>query len=410
VPAHKQHEVAIMSAKITKRTVDALAPGAIIADSEIKGFVARRRPSGAVSYGFRYRNQAGKQRWLALGLHGRITPDEARGLAKRAAGDVAHGRDPQGERTGARAAAAVTVNKVLDGYLIRSIGARKLRSAPEISSIFDRLVRPRLGEKSIYTLTRTDVLDLLDQVEDERGPVMADKTLDYVRAAFAWQAVRDPDFNPPIVRGMARTKTSERARSRVLDDQEIRDLWAALEEMPKPYAAFLRTLLLTGQRRDELRRAQWSEISGDVWTIPSSRYKGKRDHIVPVTPAIAAQLAARRTGFIFSRGDGRNPLGALSTLKHRLEAKLTARRGDKPIADWRLHDLRRTARTLLSRAGVPADIAERVIGHAMPGVRGTYDRFAYVDEKRDALEKLAALVERILHPDAAVVAFLKRPA
>jgi integrase len=348
---------------------------------------------------------------LPLGLHGSITPDEARGLAKRAAGDVAHGRDPQTERTKARAAAANTVGKVLDGYLARSIAARKVRSAPEIAAIFDRLVRPRLGERSIYTLTRTDILALLDIVEDERGPVMADKVLDYIGAAFNWHAIRDPDFNSPIIRGMARTKTSERARSRTLDDQEIRDLWASLDDMPVAYAAFLRTLLLTGARRDEVRCARWSEINGDTWTVPAARHKSGKDHLIPITAEIEVQLHAaspqRKGAFIFSRNGGIVPLGSLSTLKHRLEAKIAARRG-KPMADWRLHDLRRTARSLLSRAGVPADIGERVIGHAMPGVRGTYDRYAFVDEKRDALAKLAALIERILHPEAKVVAFPKQ--
>jgi len=402
-----------MSTKITKRTIDTLAPSAIVADSEIKGFVARRLPSGAITYGYRYRTN-GKQRWLPLGLHGRITPDEARGLAKRAAGDVAHGRDPQAERAGARVVATNTVNKILDGYLTRSIAARKVRSASEIANVFDRLVRPHLGERSIYDLTRTDIVALLDLVEDERGPTMAEKVLAYMRAAFTWHAVRDSEFIPPIVRGMARARTSERARSRALDDQEIRDLWASLDDMPVAYAALLRTLLLSGQRRDEVRRARWSEVAGDTWTIPAARHKSGKEHVVPITSEIEAQLRAaspqRKEAFIFSRNGGAVPLGSLSALKHRLEAKITARRGGKPMPDWRLHDLRRTARSLMSRAGVPADIGERTIGHAMPGVRGTYDRYEFVNEKREALEKLAALIARILNPEAAVVAFPRRPA
>ena len=76
---------------------------------------------------------------------------------------------------------------------------------------------------------------------------------------------------------------------------------------------------------------------------------------------------------------------------------------------WVLHDLRRSARSLMSRAGVSADIAERVLGHVISGVRRTYDRFEYLDEKRDALERLAGLIDRILHPDEAVVAFPKTP-
>jgi integrase len=399
-----------MGTKITKRIVDALTPGSRIADSEIRGFVARRLPSGVVSYGFRYRAN-GKQRWFALGLHGRITPDEARGLAKRAAGAVAHGRDPQAERTEARIVATNTVNKVLDSYLARNVEARKLRSAGEIASIFTRLVRPRIGERSIYTLGRQDILDLLDAVADEQGPVMADKVLDYVRAAFNRAAIRDPRFNSPIVPGMRRTRPAERARSRILDDQEIRDLWRGLEDVPPVYAAFIRALLLSGQRRDEVRRATWEEAAGDAWIIPAARYKGKRDQLVPLTPEIAAQFALaspRRSGFIFSQNGGDCSIGSLAARKCRLDVAIAAKRG-RPLAQWQLHDLRRTARTLMGRAGVSSDVAERVLGHALPGVRKTYDRHLYAAEKREALERLAALIARIVHPEAAVVAFPKRP-
>ena len=77
-----------------------------------------------------------------------------------------------------------------------------------------------------------------------------------------------------------------------------------------------------------------------------------------------------------------------------------AKKGAKvePIPNWTLHDLRRTAKTLMARAGVRPDISERVLGHVIAGVEGTYDRHSYADEKRDALEKLAAMIERILNP------------
>src|SRR4051812_19395698 len=114
-----------MQGKITKRKVDALERGEILHDQEIKGFVARCLDSGAVTYGYRYRDKStGKQRWLGLGLHGAITADEARGLAKKRAGDVADSRDPVAEREEARAEAAKekeddanTLNSVLDQFI-----------------------------------------------------------------------------------------------------------------------------------------------------------------------------------------------------------------------------------------------------------------------------------------------------
>src|SRR5262245_49053683 len=106
-----------MQGKITKAAIDALKEGQILADTEVKGFVARRLPSGVVTYGLRYRVFS-RQRWLALGIHGRITPDKARKLAKQRIGEVAADRDPAGERQAALAKAVAarvnTVNAVLD--------------------------------------------------------------------------------------------------------------------------------------------------------------------------------------------------------------------------------------------------------------------------------------------------------
>ena len=190
-----------MQTKITKRTVDALRPGGLIADVEIRGFVARRLPSGTVSYGFRYRNRAGHRRWLPLGLHGQITPDQARALAKKRAGEVADHRDPTSERAAHRAATTNTVNAVLDSFLARYVRAQDLRTADEIERTFKVYVRPALGNKSIYDLRRRDVVELLDQVEDDNGSAMADRTLACLRKAFNWHATRDDQFSPPIVRG-----------------------------------------------------------------------------------------------------------------------------------------------------------------------------------------------------------------
>jgi hypothetical protein len=180
-----------MKAKITKRSVDALRLGDSIADTEIKGFVARRLASGTVTYGYRYRNRAGERRWFPLGLHGQITPDQARELAKKRAGEVADHRDPSLERAASRAANANTVDAVLDNYLERYARKQGLRTADEIERTFKVYVRDRIGRKPIYDLERRDIVELLDKIEDQNGPVMADRTLAYLRAAFNWQAARD---------------------------------------------------------------------------------------------------------------------------------------------------------------------------------------------------------------------------
>jgi integrase len=420
-----------MPAKITKRSVDALETG-IIADTEIKGFVVRRLDSGAATYGFRYRDKTtGKQRWLGLGLHGTITPEQARDLAKKRAGEVADARDPVAEQEDSRAEAKLaklaetnTVDAILDKFEARHV--KKLRSGDQVTRAFTVYVRPRIGSKSIYELKRRDIVEMLDAIEDENGPVMADRVLAHVRKAFNWWMVQDEDFKSPIVRGMARTKPGERKRKRALTDDEIRDVWAALdrlEAVPSCYPSYVRNLLLTMTRRNESSRLHSTELDGDLWVIPAERYKSKHDHVIPLSAMALENIRTAPTPadgqnsyFLFSTTTTNRPMGkkafsGFSKAKAELDrqiAKLRKAAGKPPMPQWTLHDLRRTGRTLMSRAGIPDDHAERAMGHVIAGVRGTYDRHEFLEEKRKAFDALASLVSLILNPPADNVVKLER--
>jgi integrase len=146
--------------------------------------------------------------------------------------------------------------------------------------------------------------------------------------------------------------------------------------------------------------------------------KGKRDHAVPVTPAIAALFADRAEDikarpFLFSSNGGRTPFSGFSKAKSALDKEINERRkedGRPPMPRWQLHDLRRTAKTLMQRGGVRPDISERVLAHTIKGVEGTYDRWAYLPEKRDALTALAALIDRITNSTDNVTSLVERRA
>lgn len=395
-----------------------------------KGFGVRITAGGSRAFVLNYR-LAGRERrytigeWKDSGHGGAWSVLAAIDEAIRLRREVDKGVDPQRAKEEARATETgeSTVSGVLDDFVKRHVRNKDapLRSADQIEDAFERLVKPVIGKVSIYELKRSKIVALLDNIEDENGPVMADRVLAYVRKCFNWYAARDDRFNSPIVRGLARTKPKERARRRVLDDQEIRDLWAALQAMTHPpcYAAFVRTLLLTAQRRSEVARLRWDEIGQDereepTWIIGPQNYKTKIEHAVPLTDGALDQIGQRPTPrqdndgttikpgpYAFSTTSGNKPFSGYSKAKRELDekiAKIRTEAGRDPMSPWVLHDLRRTARTLMSRAGVAPDIAERVLGHVIPGVQGTYDRYAYAAEKRDALEKLAALVDRILNP------------
>jgi integrase len=371
-----------MRGRISKRTVDKLQPGDQIADLDVRGFSARCLPSGAISYDLRYRTATGERRRLSLGLHGAVRPDQARAIAEKRLDDLAKDRDPALERQRQRTA---TVDAVLDNYVARVLGTK--RSKSEQTSAFDRLVRPQLGTRSIYDLRRADIARLLDSIEDGSGRVMADRTLAYLRAAFHWQQSRDDNFVSPIIRGMARTTTKELARKRILNDDEIRSVWRSTQQ--GTFGALIRFLLLTAARRDEARVMTWQEIKGSDWILPATRNKTKTELIRPLSKAVRDLLDTlpRKSDYVFA---GRN--GAFrghSRGKTRLDT-------DSGVTGWRIHDLRRTARSLMSRAGVSKDHAEIAIGHVQPVIVETYDQYEYDEEKRAAFEKLAKLIRTIV--------------
>jgi integrase len=136
------------------------------------------------------------------------------------------------------------------------------------------------------------------------------------------------------------------------------------------------------------------ELNGTEWVIPAERYKNKIDHLIPLSPQALALLPAEGEWMFSISGSG--PIGGFSDHKRRFDEA-------SGVKDWRLHDLRRTARTLMSRAGVNADHAERCLGHVIPGIRGVYDHHEFVEEKRQAFEALAAQIDRIVNPRENVV-------
>jgi hypothetical protein len=187
-----------------------LAIGTTLYDDTIAGFLARKLPSGAISYGYRYRAN-GKQPLLALGVHGSITASDARRLAQRAAGKVAGGRDPQEEKAAHRAKVANSVNMVLDTFMARYVRAKGLRSADGIEATFRLHVRPAIGGASVYDVTRARIIAMLDEIEDGSGPVAAHTAYKFTSQAFTWWALRDERFRSPFVKGMGRIKVAERA-------------------------------------------------------------------------------------------------------------------------------------------------------------------------------------------------------
>jgi integrase len=358
---------------------DALVPGLGIrvTDRGVKTFVLVTRYPGSPNPSPR-----------SLGVYGAISLEAARAKAREWLRLIADGIDPTEHLIRKR---EQTFQAISEQYFLRKAAGHRSRRLSEAT--LNRLVYPTLGARPIAAINRTDIVRLLDWIEDERGPVQANRTLGIINRVMGFHASRSDDFRSPIVRGMARG--AEQARSRTLSDDELRAIWKATADYPV-FGSLLRFILLTATRRFEAGQMRWTELDGRTWTIPAARYKTKLDHVIPLSALALAQLPERKGEFVFTK-NGHQAMGGYERHKRAIDAA-------SGVGGWVIHDLRRTARSLMSRAGVASDHAERCLGHVIGGVRGVYDRHEYYDEKASAFEALAAQVQRIIDPSENVVA------
>jgi integrase len=256
-------------------------------------------------------------------------------------------------------------------------------------------VYPRWADRPFIGIRRSDITALMDHIEEIGGSKrQADVALGIVRSLMYWHAARVDDYNPPLTRNMQRQSTKHQARARILDDAELRAVWRAAEG-EGAFGAIVRLCLLTGARSRKVAGMRWSDITDEgEWIIRREpREKGTADLVLPpiALEVIRAQPKVGDNPHVFAATRGNGPRGDWGGNKQRLDAELP------DIKPWVVHDLRRTARSLMSRARVEREIAERVLGHAIKGVEGVYDRHEYKTEKADALARLAAMIDGIVN-------------
>jgi integrase len=375
-------------------------------DPELRGHWIRVQPSGAKSFWTVARNPDGKQVWTFIGPADAMGIDAAREQARAILQRVRAGLPgvaPKGETLGA----------VLDNWLKRHVDGNALRSRDKIIDLLDRHISEDFRARPFTGIRRSDVAALLDEVEDGHSPRQADAVLTILRSVMNWYATRHDDYLVPLVRGMRRTDSEKRSRDRILSDDEIRAVWQAAEGNGT-FGALVRMLLLTAQRLSKVIEMKWSDISPmkwpsnepPVWTIATAPREKENAGALQLPPVALAILDAlprfADNPYVFAGQNGRH-ITKQGSYRQEFNAKLPA---DMPR--WTLHDLRRTARSLMSRAGVSSEHGERVLGHAIGGVEGIYDRHKYLDEKSEALAKLANLIDGIVNPRANIVPMAKR--
>jgi hypothetical protein len=249
-----------------------------IPDGGLQGLYLVIQPSGAKAWALRYRF-AGKPAKLTLGRWPVMTLADARAAAADALGKIEAGQNPAVEKKATKAAkldAALSerdlVKTLLGQFQKRHLA--KLKSGDQAWQFLDRFVIPSWGDRDIQTITKRDLIDLLDEIADSGRMVTANRVLAHTRKFLNWCVERDVLGSSPATG--VKPPAKEESRDRVLTDQEIRWFWQACNDLGQPWGPMAQMLLLTGQRLGEVAQMTEAEITGAVWHLSSNRTKNKR--------------------------------------------------------------------------------------------------------------------------------------
>jgi integrase len=383
--------------RLTKSAIDALpTPDSDVVywDAGYAGFGVKVTPKGRKVFIVLYRTggAGSKLRKYTIGPYGRVTLHQARVAAQKVFAAKLEGRDPAAEKREAkRRVVADCVEDVLETFIVQRLSQN--RSGGEISRLLRREVgKPWVG-RSIHEISKRDVVEVIAGIEQRGAPVAANKTLKSIKTFLRWcvgRAVLDqsPAEGVPL-------PAKEVARDRAPNDEELARVIFAARQIGGPYDGIVEFLALTGQRREEVARLTWQEVdlARRIWTIPKSRTKNAKGHVVHLSDQSVAVLkrANQRGPLVFSLMGGK-PFQEFSRAKRRLD-ELSG------VIGWRLHDLRRTCVSGMARLGVAPHIADKILNHqsgTISGVAAVYQRHEFLAERRAALDLWGAHVSQLL--------------
>lgn len=383
--------------KITKRTVDALQPGAatiLLWDEDLKGFGLKVQPSGARSYVLQYRmgGRESPTRRYSIGRHGSPwTPSTARAEAERLAILIAQGTDPADADKQRRREAVELAFSIYADKFVTSCKGKGWRSLVERSLKLH--LKPALGMKPIHLITRADITSALDRIPNAQ---MANRrnVFAVARRLCRW-AVSRGDIKISPMEGME-VPPPVKPRDRWLSDDELRRIWNAAPGCHSSFFRIVRLLIVTGQRREEVSSLDWKELDREerLWTLPADRAKNGEPNSIPlgdlavsILDDVAGGPNWSKKGKVFPTSSGAAFTG-FAKGKLKID-ELIAAEGGEELEPWRLHDLRRTLATGFQRLGVRFEVTEAVLNHvsgARAGVAGVYQRHDWKPEKIAAMK------------------------
>jgi integrase len=354
-------------------------------DEAIPGFGLRVRDTGSRSWIFQYKVR-GKTHRLVIGRASAIKAARARDIAGEYHAKIKLGQNPALDRRLRIERAAHTFGALAERYLEQQQRHLRAGSLREVTRHLRVYAEP-LFPLPLDAIDQRTIAERLSGIEKNSGAVTANRVRATLSAMFGWGMREGLALANPV---MHTNKRDEKPRDRVLVDNELKAVWEALGD--SQYATIVKLLTLTGQRANEIAGLRWSEIDFDrgVISLPASRTKNGRPHELPMSRQVQDLLDAqeRTEGreLVFGKGDG--PFSGFSRCKENLDNALAS--NDHHLAEWVIHDLRRSLATGMAELGIAPHVIEAVLNHVSGhkgGIAGVYNRSQYSAEKAQALAR-----------------------
>lgn len=361
--------------KITKRFVEAITADSEKVlkfwDTELKGFGVVVLPSGRCTYCVQYRNADRIKKRLKIGVHGQITTEEARTLAKKQLSHVVHGEDPLEQRRIERD--FPRIGELAIQYFERHAERKRVKSRKEDKAMLDHFILPTFGDRRVSQVSFHEIQTL--HLKLRKTPYRANRVLALLSKMFSLAVSWGWRSDNPVL-GIERYQ--EEKRDRWLNDEELERLWKVLDANPKHLTTYVfKFLLLTGSRKSEVLQATWDQfdLEKGVWTKPAHLTKQKKKEHLPLSEEaievlhILKKMNLMESPYLFpGKVDGK-PLQEIKTFWKRIlkEAKLE---------NVRIHDLRHTHASHLVSSGLSLSVVGKLLGHTQASTTQRYAHLA----------------------------------
>lgn len=372
-----------------------------IYDTNVNGLALRITPTGHKSFVYRYRYNDSVKRFT-IGSYPSVSLSQARTAVRELAYQVSQGVDPLAEKKKRKIVPEkeFSFSDLCDRYKKRHLPTLRKKTQAEYTRIINNELVPGLGKRPASQVSRKEIIDMLDSIAFDRGAAtLSNRVRATLSSIYSFGIDRAIIEANPVLN--IRRKKLEVKRERVYSPEELKALWVEIEKQVEPVRSLYKMLLLCGQRSGETRRMKWEDVDfkKGTWTIPKEETKAKRTHIIPLSEQVLELLENMKplTGkseYVFESPKLENqPIEWLQKATDRI-------RRDSGIVDLRVHDLRRSVASYMAELGTDRTVLGKILNHkGLAGddqVTAIYDRYEYMDEKRNALENWSIHLKGII--------------